>query len=287
MRRALSALALLALALAGCGGRVEVDGAPGSGVGGGAAGGASSGGADGAGGFAPHPECAAAEGTRICGGASCPWLEPPDCLGYGCTPALTRDALAPSDGGVCWADLPGAGAELCYGCPEGQLCIHRTAEQLVCVPAGVCEALWDLGVRDVCRYTDKSPYDHQPIPSAGSECPGDAGYPLCGGGCPSCGDGRCNGRSPSRPFGICARPSDPGDNQVSSPIRFCSPDGKTPNERACWAHDWACAVFDPSGLDPIARRYGTCLGIESCLRVAKHLPGGLSCFDSEGKRLTP
>ncbi len=36
-----------------------------------------------------------------------------------------------------------AGAGITYGCREGELCLHRTAEQLICVPAAVCEALWD------------------------------------------------------------------------------------------------------------------------------------------------
>lgn len=287
MRRALrTALLLLGSLAVGCGGRVELDGVPGSGVGGGPAGSSSTTSDPGAGGFAPHPECAAADGTRICGGASCPWLEPPECLGYGCTPALTRDALEASDGGVCWADLPSAAAELCYGCREGELCIHRTPDQLVCVPKEVCEALWDLGVRDVCRYTDKTPYDHQPIPSAPSaECPGGMKWPICGGGCPPCGDGRCVGRSPTHIFGVCAW-FEHWTGTTDDVVASCSPDAATERERSCQL-DWACAVFETLDINPIARRYGTCSSIDACLHAAKYLPGGVSCFDSAGKKLTP
>jgi hypothetical protein len=284
MHRALRLVLLLhSLLTPCCGGRVELDGVPGSGVGGGAGGASSTTEDPGAGGFAPHPECAAADGTRICGGSNCPWLEPPECLGYGCAPAISHNTLKPSDGGVCWADLPDAAAELCYGCREGELCIHRTPDQLVCVPREVCEALWDLGVRDVCRYADKTPYDHQPIPSAPSNaCPGGQDTMICGGGCGSCGfSTRCIGRSPSHPYGLCA-----GFESKTDTLLSCSPDAATMHKRSCQP-DWACAIFDTSGSGPIARRYGICNSIDACLDAAKHLPGGVSCYDSAGKKLTP
>jgi hypothetical protein len=57
-------------------------------------------------------------------------------------------------------------------------------------------------------------------------------------------------------------------------------------ERSCQP-DWACAIFDASGSGPIARRYGICKAVDACLDAAKHLPGGGSCYDSAGKKLTP
>jgi hypothetical protein len=292
MRRALVARrawvggAVVALAV-GCGGRVELDGAPGLAGGGGAQATNSSSSQHGTGGFTPHEPCTAADGTRVCGGdASCPWLGAPECLGYGCTSALDRDSLEASAAGVCWADLPTTGIELCYGCREGDLCLHRTAEQLICVPAAVCEALWDLGVTDVCRYSDKTPYDHQPLPSLSGDCPGGSKEgTICGGSCPPCHtEDRCSGRSPTHPYGVCAGLEVHGD--PNQPVYRCSPDGKDTTERVC-QDDWACMVYDQPTSTPLARRYGICKGMERCLHAAKYLPGGVSCYDAAGKKITP
>jgi hypothetical protein len=287
-----STLLLVWAIMIGCGGRVELDGPPGSGMGGAGASASTTTSNDtgSSGGFAPHPECAASDGTRICGGEACPWLEPPECVGYGCASALSRDSLEASNGGVCWADLPSAGAELCYGCPEGDACIHRTAEQLICGSIGVCEALWDLGVTDVCRYADKTPYDHQPIPNPPSaECPGGDVGALCGGGCSPCNPSqRCVGRSPTHPFGLCA--SKGSDDDPANYVRRCSPD-ETGEDSPCiniqWSPEVACAVFEGTGAPKLARRYGLCLSKDDCLHAAAHLPGGVVCYNDKGKKLAP
>lgn len=140
-----------------------------------------------------------AAGVRLCGGA-CPSLEPPECPGYGCTPALDRTTLDPTAGGVCWYDLPEHTTRACAACEDGEACAYRGPEDLVCVPRAVCSALWALGDTKACRYADKSAYtnDATPVPDF---CPPGGDGLVCGGTC-ACKE-HCIGRSPLHPFGIC------------------------------------------------------------------------------------
>jgi len=255
--------------------------------------------ATGAGGFAPHEPCASSEGVRLCGGAAdCEWLVPPECLGFGCTVALDGTSFDPGGAGVCWADLPDAAGRQCSACDDGDVCIQRTTDQLVCAPPGVCDALWDLGATAVCRYADKSAYDHQPLPAPSSPCPGGPqkawpeGLPfMCGGDCGPCDDyfQRCTGRSPIHPFGICVNVEDAFSDPET--VRTCSLslDGTVLENCDTFGYeDTLCAVFDvPPNDVSAARKYGVCLRGEACSQAAQSLPGGIHCYDGDGKQVAP
>ena len=236
-----------------------------------------------------HPPCASADGIRLCGGvAACPWLDVSECPGAGCTAASDINSGAISTGGICWSDLPDKGVFDCSQCSDGEVCIQRDAQRLICVSAAVCEALWDDGLRDVCRYADKSPYDHQTLPEPSGACPGGPHSRACGGACPACvGGGPCVGRSPGRPFGVCNVPS--AEVPASDPGAFesCSHDSIGPLARWCDPHDSrevaACAVFKIAGADmSVSNRYGVCVAADICAATVSGFPGGLDCFDAAG-----
>jgi hypothetical protein len=155
----------------------------------------------------PRAACRSWTGTRICGGPRpCAEIPPPECPGYGCTYGYDIATGQRGSGGICWADLADHGDEACYACPDGDECMARSPGELVCVPSDVCDALWDEGIRDVCRYADKGAYDGRSLPASPSGCPGGAAGTLCGGGCGECTEylARCTGRSPDHPWGVCA-----------------------------------------------------------------------------------
>jgi len=231
-----------------------------------------------AGGFPGHPACASASGVRLCDGI-CPPLSVPDCKGHGCThPVDESGDAAPM--GVCWADTPETDF-LCDGCAAGDACLQRTTGAWVCVPSDVCEALWDAGVTDVCRYADKRTYDHRAVPDA-SGCPAKETavheYEACGGDCPPCSTmgNRCNGVAPDHPFGICNDDSEPYNASFACGVSpFCG-----------GLADFACAVPDVPDSDlSVAREYGTCMDRPGCLDFATRFPGGLGCYDASGNRL--
>ena len=301
MHRAVSALALApALAALACGGttnRPGDDGASGAATGSSSNQSSGTGASSaGAGGFAPHPPCASADGVRLCGGdEGCAWLEPPECPGYGCTPARNRDTFAPADVGVCWADVEHAAGVPCVGCPDGDVCLQRADDQLVCASVAVCEALWDLGATSVCRYADRSGYDHRPLPVPAGPCPGGEASvdKLCGGACGDCIQPgfRCTGRFPDHPFGVCAYQEEEGGRDVALAVHPCSlgADGKVLLDCTDTLIDLTlCAVFGTPVVDQVAAlRNGLCLTEGTCLAAAAHLPGGMSCFDAEGNVIAP
>ena len=211
------------------------------------------------------PICKTESGVRLCG-LGCPNLEPPDCSGRGCEAVSPYDGVT-SDAGVCWSDSVETEYR-CDGCSEGDACLSRD-DVLLCVPTDVCKALWERGVRDVCRYTDKRKYDNQPLPH-GVGCPSTvSGWHACGGDCPSCDPAdRCVGVSPDHPFGLCN-----GDMT----------DGYMAKEFSCPVR----AVFDvPSEDLQVALQYAVCMAdAQSCVARAKDFPGGLGCYDFEGNRL--
>lgn len=224
--------------------------------------------------------CRSADGIRFCGGtpATCPWLPSPECPGYGCVPAHDRDDLqTAAAGGVCWADSTDKGNTPCWDCADGDVCIQRDADHLVCTSFEVCQALWELGVRNVCRYADKRPFDGRALPGQSGACPGPRG--ICGAGCYDCGfNAPCTGRSPDHPYGVCAGVG-PGGPCV---LRV---DGSY--EVGCY-DKYACAVFDvPSADEAVARAYGVCMTPDDCVSAAAHLPGGLRCYDHSGHQTAP
>lgn len=242
----------------------------------------------------PHDACKSASGVRICGGTRpCPPIPAPECPGYGCTDGFDFVADAAANGGICAADLPDLGDTPCYACPDGDECFARSPDDLVCVPADVCDALWDEGIRNVCFYADKSRYDHRVIPPAAADCPGGAAGVLCGGGCGTCNTPpqttRCTGRSPDRSHGLCAldvefkEPSAPGAFEPCSlpanggaPLAWCKLfSGST------------CAVFAHS--DPIeqaqAKKNAFCISRSMCVSIAS--VAGIECYDEFGTQIAP
>jgi hypothetical protein len=189
--------------------------------------------------------------------------------------------------------VPGKAVEQCVACADGEVCVQRTPEQLVCVSPGVCEALWDLGARDVCRYADKSGYDHTPLPTPEGPCPGgDASRSMiCGGACGDCGQDflRCTGRSPLHPFGVCARSNalsgfDPAE------VKSCSLDDQGHATQGCkpLKFDAYCLVYDvPEADRTAARRWGVCIETMICTSIAQVLPGGARCYDDSGHQVAP
>jgi hypothetical protein len=214
------------------------------------------------------------DGIRICG-AGCPSLGD-TCLGFGCTAADDIASFVPSTAGVCWADAPDVTATLCGKCTDGDVCIQRGPNQLVCVPESVCFNLWQRGVSDVCRYADLTPYTGSALSSEGG-CPFDDGYApiVCAGSCASCADGAvCEGRSPSHPYGLCRSTNTEDD---------CDQCMQVPNQNQ------ACAVLNVNVADlPVAKTFGGfCMDRPRCLAVAKALPGGMTCFDASWNILGP
>jgi hypothetical protein len=219
------------------------------------------------------PTACLIDGVRFCGfGAAaspCGSLDTSACPG-GCTPAIGRSGL-PSSVGVCWSDLPDKGTRPCTQCRDGEVCVYRATDELICVDERICRALWAHGAEDVCRYADKSAYDRAPVPSAPAACP--AGLErqtiLCG-PCGTCGSPACIGRSPRHPIGVC--PNSSNDCSVSD----LSAPGK--HVFGC-AGDELCGVFrDAAGDTEEARRYGLCMSQVFCDRIAAALPGGFDCL---------
>ncbi|CAN5190269.1 hypothetical protein BH09MYX1_BH09MYX1_11300 [soil metagenome] len=216
--------------------------------------------------------CATSGGVRLCGGP-CPPV--PDCLGFGCTSAVSVASLTAQTMGVCWADDAARHARRCGDCRVGEVCIQRSVTQLICTAENVCRMLWDDGVRDVCRYQDFRRYDGRPlVPTVG--CISSAAYPyVCGGACPKCPQDLCGGISPDHPFGFCTD---------------WASQGSTIACKACFEVDAggsACAVFDgpPDAVDA-AQTFSACLSISHCKAAQARLPGeALLCLDRNGKAL--
>lgn len=216
--------------------------------------------------------CDTPEGVRICGGSQhCPWLTPPECPGQGCT----QTGSDPSTG-VCWSDLPDKGQRLCAACNDGEVCVFRGTGELICAPTDLCETLWGDGDTLGCRYADKSRYTNVALPTPSGPCPGGlAGqFILCGGECGDCPSRLpCVGRSPGRPFGICATFAPGGTQQV---VSTCS---VPPGAYDCRDQAAACAVFTLSPSDePLAKQYGLCMPASDCNKAAEVMPGGLRCY---------
>ncbi len=237
------------------------------------------------GGFADHPQCVSASGVRLCGGdPPCPELPAPVCPGYGCQRSADIDSGAPASGGICLADLQDQGRYPCFACDDGDACITRPNGDLVCVPLDVCHALFQIGVRDVCRYADKTPYDDRPLDSSGEPCPTSLFGPLCGGACGKCGQPAavCSGRSATRRFGFCEGTL----NGSPDAIRTCSLPA-TGGLPTVWCDpyypdNWACAVYrNGDGSDAVAKRYAAaCMSLEDCKKLRG--PVGLECYDRFG-----
>lgn len=284
----LKLVGLACAALVGCGARSSLLGSSASGEGGAptsttsstaASSSAASGGAEGC----------SARGVRVCGG-DCPTLDTASCPGFGCAPTLDVTNEQPTAYGVCWSDLPDGGMTPCNACPDDSGCLERNSGELICVPLEVCAALWALGGRTVCRYADKSAYDHRALTEPAGVCPvgpveGDA--VACGGACPSCAiEGlppylqACSDQSPNHPFGICVHALANGAPCSLSPQGgYAVP---------CAFGEGACGVYQDDAADqPVARVYGTCVPMGTCKAIAAALPGGFLCFDKHGMQAAP
>jgi hypothetical protein len=232
------------------------------------------------------------DGIRICGG-DCPWLDPPACPGYGCTPALNRVTFNQEIAGVCWADM--GDAELCQSCADGEVCVQRSTSQLLCTGIDVCNALIRLGAGDACRYADKSAYTGAALATPVGPCPSTTPGALCGGACGQCPSwtyDHCTGRSFDRPWGVCPylkltggtrQPDDVDSCAVDASGRWVRPcelptilNGPYPEEEA------RCLVFDVAPADmEAARAWGLCSPRSVC-QAAAHAAGHIHCFRSDG-----
>ncbi len=231
------------------------------------------GGAAGVGGGAGETgSCVTPSGIRLCG-AGCGWLDAPDCPGLGCAKGEDINTGKAVDAGVCLPDIGGDITGQCWDCPDGDACFDQHGVGLVCVPEEVCRELWLLGVKNVCRYADKSAYDARPLAAPGSKCP-DA-YHMCGGPCPCAGPPlTCTGRSADRRFGLCT--------DTDSPYVRC--EVQTGQWNGC-ATGYTCGVFKNAGDQPAALAYGVCMGADGCRYLRAHLPGGFLCYDPNGNEL--
>ena len=230
-------------------------------------------------------EPCAPDGVRVCGG-SCPLLTPDQCPGTGCSSVATV-SKAPEPTGACWSDMTnGDGLDLCYACRDGDACMQRDANKLVCVPYGVCSALYSQGNK-ACRYADKSNFTGAPLTTPSGPCPTTA-VPgaLCGGACGACPSWTegpsCTGRSASRPFGVCAH------GILNKQTYTCSVDVSGHWVNNCVGNFlWngsqddsiRCQVFEVG--DTESRHWGLCQPSTQC-RAAARAIGSLHCFTPNG-----
>jgi len=203
------------------------------------------------------------DGVRLCG-PGCPPVGTPDC----CTAVHDRSSGAALDAGICWLDLPDKGQRECAACQDGEVCVHRSKDSLVCVPRDLCDALTNLGAQDACRFADKTPFDGRPLARPPTDCPYLVGYHwLCGGGCGDCPKGICTGRSADRAWGICMYPTGLG-RQTPDNVQVCS------SRASCTQSNSACIVYMlPSAADQsVANQYGFCADFKRCLSVNGYSP---------------
>jgi hypothetical protein len=226
------------------------------------------------------PVCTAPDGVRLCG-HGCAWLAAPECAGLGCVEAVDRNTGAKTGEGVCMSDMPDQGKEPCWDCPDGDTCLELQGQGLVCVPEAVCRALWNTGVRDVCRDADKHAYDGRAIPTWTKSCPSPYTplshyYLMCSGSCGGCTPGAsCSGRSPDHPLGVCV----PENGQDGSP---CTVQPGVGHDCGALGLD-DCAVYNvPQADESAALEYGFCSTDADCKDLAKLLPGGITCYDRSG-----
>ena len=269
------AAAVAAIALSfGCSGRVVQLGPDGGGGSGGSGGGWSGGGG---------LPCVTPDGVRLCGGTQnqCGWVGNDQCPGGGCLRPYDSQLGGPAKAGICYSDLADNGSRPCWGCKDGEVCLQRKQGEYICVPESVCADLWTMGVRGVCRYADLGAYDGRPLPRL-SSCPStDPNLLLCDGPCSSdCSGLPCSGRSPDHAQGSCFISQTPCALGPSGYTQPCPPVNPSPQDY--------CGVFHHKSADmSVARQYGQCLGTDTCLALAKKLPGGFDCFDTSGHLVKP
>lgn len=112
-----------------------------------------------------------------------------------------------------------------------------------------------------------------------SSCPDSDTDLLCGASCSHACPIACTGRSPDHPVGICYGAQYVCSMDSSGYTREC-PFGALP--------PYYCGVYHVAAADaPVAMQYGQCLGVESCLWLATHLPGGFDCYDETASLVQP
>lgn len=209
-----------------------------------------------------HNRCVV-DGVRLCG-PGCPPVGTPDC----CTAVHDRSSGSALNAGLCWLDLPDVGQRECAACQDGEVCVHRSKDSLVCVPRALCDALTDLGAQQACRYADKTPFDGRPLAKPPTICPYLVAYHwLCGGGCGDCLKGICTGRSADRAWGICMYPTSV-DLHTPDNVEVCS------SRSNCTQSSSACVVYTLSSAadQTVADQYGFCTDFKRCLSVNGYSP---------------
>ncbi len=173
-------------------------------------------------------------------------------------------------------------------CSSGEVCATRSDRPAMgsfgggCFGAEYCREAAELGLRQVCVYSDGSLMEEGP-PDEGA-CPPapDEMEPFCGGSCGACpahepASGAlvaewfrsCLGINEEREFGVCAfdggQPCRPG---ADSYALYCP----RYEGRPC-----ACIVFrDPDGT---LREAGNTTFVESCLAYRERYPDAVECLD--------
>jgi len=269
-------LAWLLFCACGEGATIRVDqiqptgGSGGSNLGGGGQGGSDSGGSGGNGGS---------------GGASCRrgevvFTDNEQCL-EDCPKSLLRpvgDVDSVYLFGVCQTEYtdPGmAWAKCGAGCDSSRCCMLTPSGLFgSCQAIEVCEEGLARGAKWV-TFSDFSPFSLDPIPAPESCADEITTWPTCAPGCSACPGGEvCSGRSPLHPVGLCfpdakdKAPTNCGKNQQCSKGDFC----------------FVWATSKPFYGEK-AELEGVCLAEQSCLQVAKYLPGGGACLDKNFKVL--
>jgi hypothetical protein len=281
------ALFSLAVAIGGCGGQVMGAGDSGSSTNGdsgsedsgsdsipsGDTSVTTDGGDDSSGDIGPTGPCMA-RGAAVCGTSTCT----SGCAADKCviwhssspsTPSLhvgfcdlTTDLLDVPEPGPGW---------MCTVCPhESSLCMTPDGTEPFCVFPEACTVLHNLGFTNPCFYQDKTSWNGDVALTAGA-CPGASSLRLCGGGCGDCsGPEVCTGRSPTHPFGVCAKPYFPTASSL-----------KIPNEcGVCKSHGMSCLTFQVGAAGPsqtLADFTGFCIEPDRCTQIAAMLPGGATC----------
>lgn len=141
-------------------------------------------------------------------------------------------------------------------CTDGWLLLgnRRWFEVDMCVPEVFGRWLHERGF--AVSYSDRSPYDGEPVPDP-EGCPevGEA-LTLCGGDCGPCPNGfDCIGRSPLHPFGLCAIDYHGVSHSSAGAFWFVPPEGPT-------------TALGPEHLY---------LPLDTCLEAEASLPGGGLC----------
>lgn len=201
-------------------------------------------------------QCSAPDGVRVCGGKyQCPECSKKE----GCYDTFLEGGVVPC--GFYNVD------SLCRPGGSAALCVSPT----IPVTSVWTEAAWNVGALfakngegDRVRYADMGLFTGDPVPDPTS-CPDLSPFQPCGGACGACASGRCIGRGPKHPVGICLGvvPDGGGCDAVAGP--------------GCAAAEACFTYLVEPAAQGIADRVGMCMPKADCASLSAKLPGGAKC----------